>query len=285
MKFGVIILNYLAYQDTINCVNDFLNQNLNGDSLKIAIVDNFSYNESIEKLKEEFKDNENIKIARTDKNLGFANGNNYGYEMLKKYDCDFYIISNDDILIKNQSLFNWIKEEYSSNRFAVLGPDIYAPKINMHQNPNPNKFDCKYLRLKIFYYQQKLKYFFIKINPFYNKKEIYFDSGEIYKQTANDKTLHGAFQIFSKDYFEYYDEPYDKRTFLYVEEDLLKLRCKSKNLDMIYSPSFTVEHLQETATNIVNKNNNRKKILFRLKHFIKSFKIYLKELKKYYKQK
>ena len=285
MKYGVIILNYLAYSDTINCVNDFLSQSLKkDDELRIVVVDNNSYNESYEKLQEAFKKIENVDIIKTEKNLGFANGNNLGYEYLKKYHCDFYIISNDDILIKDKGLFSWISSEYESSKFAVLGPDIYAPKIKMHQNPNPNKTDNRYLRLLLFHYQQKLKYFYIKINPFYSKKEIYFDSGEIYKNQSDNITLHGAFQIFSKVYFEKYNEPYDSRTFLYAEEDLLKLRCMSSGLKMLYSPTFTVEHLQETATNIVNKNNNRKKLLFRLKHSIKSFKIYLKELKKYLKK-
>ena len=47
-----------------------------------------------------------------------------------------------------------------------------------------------------------------------------------------DVQLHGAFLIFSENYINTFNGLYNK-TFLYMEEDILRLRCEYYNLLMI----------------------------------------------------
>lgn len=101
---------------------------------------------------------------------------------------------------------------------------------------------------------------------------------ERYSEFSDKLTLHGAFQIFSAKYFASYSEPYNPCTFLYLEEDLLKLRCDQKRLRMVYSPDYQIEHLQAVSTNMVNSKAYKKE-LFRYKCLKDSLKAYIKAVK------
>ena len=101
-----------------------------------------------------------------------------------------------------------------------------------------------------------------------------------YTEFHDDMTLHGSFQIFSKKYFEQYKELYDSRTFLYMEEDLLRLRCDKKGLRMCYVPGFRVNHLQAMSS-VLDQRSAYEKQISRLKHTENSMKVYISELDKW----
>lgn len=280
MKIGIVILNYLAYQTTIETVDSFLKQDEDGHELLFVIVDNDSPNESYEKLCEEFSGNTMIKVIRTEKNLGFANGNNVGYQELVKYmDPDFVIISNDDIILPQPALYQWIINCYEKYQFAVLGPDVYSINGKFHQNPFPiatrSTKECKkdITNLKIMYLKCKIK----SILHYTSYSGVPKWENLYYQEFHDDMTLHGSFQIFSSNYFKYYDLPYDSRTFLYREEDILRLRCEKNNLKCVYEPSYRIEHLQAVSTNMVHKEDNKKEMQ-RIKHLLDSTNVYLQVL-------
>jgi GT2 family glycosyltransferase len=93
-----------------------------------------------------------------------------------------------------------------------------------------------------------------------------------------DATLHGSFLIMSKEYLSSFDKPFDPGTFLYMEEDILKLRCDKKNIAMVYSPEYEVQHLQAVTTNLIVKDYNEK-MIFRIKNIRKSLKRYIQIIK------
>lgn len=279
INIGIVILNYYCYNDTINCVNDFLKQETNNVNVYISIVDNNSSNDSFEKIASYFLTKKNIIVCKTDKNIGFAKGNNFGYaKLLSHFDVvfDYIICSNDDILIERKDLFSWIESSFNKTNFSVLGPDIYSLSYKYHQNPMICKSTSrKDIKKEIF--KLKILKLYLTINVFSKKKEKYFIADCDYQNAVFNKTLNGAFLIFSKLYFEEYKNLFNSNTFLYLEEDLLKLRCDKKGLKMVYLPDFTVNHIQESSTNIINKSQ-RKKFIFRLKHIIDSYQVYIKEL-------
>ena len=79
ITIGVIILNYLAYETTIETMNSFFAQKKDGFEVQYVIVYNCSPNESYDKLSKEYRNHPNVIVSRTESNLGFAKGNNYGY--------------------------------------------------------------------------------------------------------------------------------------------------------------------------------------------------------------
>lgn len=281
-KFGVVILNFNEYNLTKQCVDDFVNVFFNNDYY-IVVVDNNSTNNSYDILKKYFAEKDRIQVIGLKKNIGFARGNNEGYfELIKHFDPDFVIFSNSDIRIKDTNLPKWIISNMEEHSFSVLGPSIYSINGNYFQNPiNDISTDRRIIRKSI----RDLYISYIKLKI---KKVLHLSDSDIfvenwqntlYRKYNDNITLHGSFQIFSKIYFKHYSEPYDPSTFLYMEENILRLRCLNSNIRMVYSPSYCVEHLQGGSTSKNMKVSLDKKI-FRVKNMLLSTKAYYKLLKK-----
>ena len=83
MKIGVVILNYCSFKDTIKLVVDLQKQTALL-FMEIVIVDNDSPNDSFDKLQILNKKYNNVKIIKTEKNIGYAKGNNFGLRYLEK---------------------------------------------------------------------------------------------------------------------------------------------------------------------------------------------------------
>ena len=281
ISIGIVLLNYLASSETKESVYWLKRQNSKNFNIKIIIVDNDSNNGSYELLKNEFAHDTQIEVVKTKRNLGFARGNNYGYEQLKNYmNPDFVIIANTDAFAKQEGLYDWIVREYKNEKFGVLGPSIYSKRGNFYQSPGKNETrEIKKIHKEI----HDLKKYLIKLQI---KKIIHYKetlefpkwSNKLYKYKTKTKTLHGAFQVFSKDYLEKFSDLYDNRTFLYREEDILKIRCDKEGLSMVYSPEYEVEHLQAVSTLKASKSILDQKIN-RTRNLLNSTKVYEKVLK------
>lgn len=276
-KIGIVILNYLAYKTTIDTITSFEKQSRDGYQIHYIIVDNCSPNESFSVLSKKYIGREDITVVKTEMNLGFACGNNFGYRvLLDKIQPDYVIVSNDDILLPQDGLYDWIVDCYKKYHYAVLGPDVFSVNGNFHQSPGPVfTRDIQKCRRVIANYQKKLLK--CRIKKLVHKTETYHVptwQNDAFNSFHDDMTLHGSFQVFSADYFACFSELYDPSTFLYMEEDILKLRCDQKKLRMIYEPSYQVHHLQAVATNMISLTNIDKTI-FRVKNMLQSLKIYL----------
>lgn len=278
--FGVVILNYESYDDTINCIRTFKLAEEEGYSVQYVIVDNGSANESVTVLKKRYENEKNIHVISLRENLGFAKGNNIGCKFLRdNYYCDFYIFSNSDILVP-ENIFSWIAQTFRRTNCDILGPDIYAPKLKTHQNPI--KFYSRspfVVSLKIL--KKRVELFLLKHNLMKNRILVNTTSaitnrtrsGDIY-----DHPLHGSFIISGDRYFRYYDSFFDERTFLYMEEYLLFLRCINSDLKMLVSFTNTVVHLQGKSTD-KTVVDNRIRSINRIEREIESLCVYRSVLK------
>ena len=279
INIGVVILNYMAYKATIDCVNCFLAQDQRNINLKIVIVDNCSSNNSEEILRNTFNLIDKVVVVKTAQNLGFANGNNFGYkELIHDFQPDFVIVSNDDILLNNDQLFHWIIDTSKKYKFDVLGPSVYSINGNYYQSPMDNfptnKKEC--YKFLINTYISLIKVIIKKhLNIISINKKTNLDLQNASVSLMTDKkTLHGSFLIFSLNYFKWYDTPFDSGTFLYMEENILRVRCNIHGLKMLYSPDYCVNHLQAVSTNLINKDQFTRDYI-RIKHIIKSVKYYI----------
>lgn len=288
MKVGIVILNYLVYQDTIEFVKTIKQQNQENVELKIIIVDNDSSNESLAVLRETYREDAQIKIVAAEKNLGFAGGNNLGYLALcEEMDLDYVIIANDDILLLEQGLFDWIACEDKKYQFAVLGPKVYSLHGNYHQSPmqtyTQDLQECKrnLMKLRWMLCEMFVKNSIKKILKRDDKNFLITKWVEqAYQKRSTQVTLHGAFLVFSRRYLEVFSLPFDPQTFLYMEEHILRLRCQKENIVMLYSPDYRVEHRQATATQQQSKSRLDLRY-FQTKHKIHSLKRYIALLEEY----
>ena len=75
MKLAVIIINYNKYEKTIECIESIENSKIN-DEYKIYLLDNNSTNNSVDILRNKFKNYRNLEIIESNENIGYARGNN-----------------------------------------------------------------------------------------------------------------------------------------------------------------------------------------------------------------
>ncbi len=285
-KIAFLILHYNTIDDTKKCVTS-IEKNVAKDDYIIVIVDNCSPNNSGEKLKKIYKDKVNVKLIFSEKNLGFANGNNLGFRYIKEnYNVDFIAMINNDTYLLHNDFLKVVEKEYEKSKFAVLGPKILLPnnkitpiqqnlitlkEIKARKKRYIAMYICNLLYIQFLY--DLIKKWYLKLNPT-KKSNLYSEQNVNIRQ--ENIVLHGAFLIFSKVYIDKFDG-LDSRTYMYLEEKVLAVRLKKYNLKSVYNPRLEVFHNEDSATNSV-KRNKREKNLFIYKNAYNSAKILIKEL-------
>jgi len=297
MKIAFVILHYLTFNDTSECVDSILKNIDDENDLFIVIVDNGSNNGSRDMLHNNYDSDNRIHIIDSEINLGFSKGNNLGYIYAKeKLQADFIIMINNDTIIKQKNFISKIVEIYNSQGYDILGPDIISLIDNKHQNPYHSKlkkFNKKALRcfmlrrykdilitflgldllmLKVYkMYFQKLYRKYLKS---YKERKRKVD---VYNSVQANVKLHGSCLIFSPNYVRKYNGLYSN-IFMYMEEDILFYIAIKENLKLLYDPQVKIFHKEDSATNVL-LNSNKNKKLFVYKNEIKSAKELMKIIK------
>lgn len=261
----VVILNYLNYTDTIECVESVRKDNYKNK--RIIIVDNCSHNESFDVLVEKYKNDEEIFVLKTEDNLGFAKGNNIGIKFAReKWNCDFILLLNNDTVCNNRNLITELINAYELN-IAIIGPRIISAN-KREQNPVIENFSKMNLEKVLFEknsYKDKIRKYLIKIKPlvqikrFLFNKYISYDEIDKNKIASNvcstDLILHGSCMLLTKDYFKYYPYLYPN-TFLYYEENILTLITKKVGLNKKFINTTDIFHKEDQSSEL-SFNNDR----------------------------
>ncbi len=279
MKVVFVVLHYCQINVTIDCINSLLR--LNGNP-QIVVVDNASPDESGRVLEEKYQENYLVHIILNDTNLGFATANNIGYDYAKNnLGADLIIIINNDTLIKDEKFIEKLISSPLVHNYHIVAPDIIN-KNGAHQNPfmlQPMSYDevCKNYQslgfLRIIYSipfigDIKTKYSLVK-----NKMTV-----NNWKTVQEMIVPHGAAIIYTPLWIKNEVFAFYPGTFMYVEEIILYYYVIAHNYKTIYTPDFSIYHLEDISTNTRFKNK-RKKALFQTKEMRNSYKILIDYIK------
>lgn len=276
MIFCYVILHYKTDKDTIECIQSIIESD--GES-QIVVVDNASNNGSVEKIEKFFCNNKRLHIIRNKENLGFAAGNNIGYQYARNMlHADFIAISNNDIIIRTEDFPQKVFELYKNTHFFVAGPDVVSAVDAGHQNPMDEPLGSiaavkkEIWRYKLLLVINKMGIYDI-LRP---KRSVRTGSTRIEapKVITENVMLHGSFVIFSSCFIQQESISFRDGTFLYVEEAILKKYCDKKRYKTIFAPTLLVHHKEDSATNSL-KFSTREKREFVFKNMINSLKVYL----------
>lgn len=279
MKIAFIILHYLALKDTIECAESIIsNINSSNHQIDVVIVDNGSPDSSYDAIKDKFSQTQSVHVMRNESNLGFAKGNNVGYKYAKyELKADFIILLNNDTIVSQNDFVDVLVNKYFEKKYYVLGPDIVAAD-GYHQNPG-NKQSWNLKELSIYRLKKRILLFLsylhldnLVTSTFGKTKNVYRDETLI--GDIENIILHGACLIFSPLYVNRFNGLYDE-TFLYMEEDILKLYADFYGFLMMYSSDIRIFHKEDAATNMVPLNSKEKTRL-KYKRLIESSKKYSK---------
>ena len=185
---------------------------------KVVIVDNCSVDNSYERLKEISK-NDKVICIKTDKNKGFASGNNYGARYaIKEYNADYIIFANPDVEFSDNTVCMLRKALEGSKKSGLATCKVVnrGHAYDLSAWKQPAFLDCV---LECFILLQKL----------FGKRNSYpkaFYSGSILKVDV----VQGSFFMMKASAFKDV-EGMDENTFLYYEENILACRLKDKGYE------------------------------------------------------
>lgn len=269
MKLTIVFI-ILHYGDTALTKRtvDSVKQLEQIDKAKIVIVQNGPINQSDTKLEDYFQDEENVEIVYTIQNVGFSAGNNNGYQYAKtKFEADFFVVLNNDILFPDKEFIPKLYMAYNASPFYVAGPDVFVPGASTHANPAGLKLvdkedviyeikrnkkiieECNKPRSNII--KERYRYDIIDVgrNNWKSKmksrikKLLGTQSDTSWKNTAEGfLLLNGSCLIFDKRFISIQEKAFSPETFLYGEEAILQIRCSRLKYNMAYLPSLKVIH-------------------------------------------
>ena len=281
-----VILHYSTKEDTEKCIES-IQKRIDTDNYYIIVVDNGSTNKSGVLLEKQYKENNKIKIILNNTNLGFAKGNNVGFQYAKNViGCKFIVMLNSDTYLLQDDFYQAIYEEYNSSKFAVLGPQIISKngiEVNQGQKRNPYNIreiksfirSAKYHLFMNFFYLSPITY---KIRMLVEKNKVICSENIIKEDNIREWVyLFGSTLIFSPDYISKYNGLCDK-TFMYFEEEILFYQMIKDGMKTVYNPKIKIFHSKQGATN--NSFKRKRDVnIFRCKYQIQSAKILLEMVK------
>ena len=122
---SIITINYNGIKDTCELIETIPFN----DSLEVIVVDNASQNQEADIISQRFS---HVKVIKSDKNLGFAGGNNLGIQAAQGR---YLFLINNDTIFKDFKIHALIQRAESSSEIAVV-----CPKICFAWDPQPIQF-------------------------------------------------------------------------------------------------------------------------------------------------
>ena len=217
-KLSIITVNYNGFKDTCELIDSIP---FNKD-MEVIVVDNASKEDEASIISNQYP---KAKVIRSDKNLGFAGGNNLG---IKEAKGDYILLINNDTYFKEFNIDNLIKRLDSSDKIGIV-----CPKIRFVWGNNPIQFagytPLSYITLR--------------------NKAIGFgeeDKGQ-YDTAHRTPYAHGAAMLIKREAIEkvgLMPECY----FLYYEEIDWSMIFTRAGYEIWYDPACTVYHKESQTT-------------------------------------
>ena len=217
-RVSIISVNYNGLKDTCELI-DSIPFN---DNMEVIVVDNASTQDEASFISERFPQ---VKVIRSDKNLGFAGGNNLG---IKEAKGDYILLIHNDTYFKDFKTDSLIKRLESSDKIGIV-----CPKLRFAWGNNPIQF-AGYTPLS---------------NITLRNRAIGFgedDNGQ-YDTAHPTPYAHGAAMLIKR-------EAIDKVGlmpecfFLYYEEIDWSMMFTRAGYEIWYDPSCTVYHKESQTT-------------------------------------
>lgn len=225
---GIVILNYIKYEETIKCVESIENNTF--IKHHIFIIDNNSPNNSYQILTNCYKDKKNITVIFSHENGGYAKGNNIGVKACIECGIEYAVIANNDIIFLDNSIDQLYQYIVKSKSDVIVGPKIVDNEHNCCSPPFIKRQNLlEYLEVIS---KKRLLYPVEKCDLF---SKVYTVSGCCFIINIKKFVAMKAF---------------DENTFLYNEEAILSKQAENNHLELAYFPKSVVIHNHQNPRNI-----------------------------------
>ena len=219
-KAVLIILNY----GQMGLTERLLKKTENYSCLyKTVIVDNCSPHVKDEDLKKYKSDR--VDVIRTNRNSGYASGNNFGAVWaVQNYQPAYLIFANPDVLFEEDAVIKVIEKLESSREYA-LGSVMEEGGYNIWKRPD---------------YPGTIRSLFLAIHTI--EKMRYKAKALRQKAYCEVEVVEGSFFVIDAEIFERIGR-FDERTFLYYEENILSYKLAAAGYKEIVCTDICYQHL------------------------------------------
>lgn len=292
MDISFVILHYMSLEETIQCVAS-IKTRVDTLDFRIVIVDNASPNFSGALLQEKYIGDQYVTVIVNNFNLGFANGNNVGFQYAKYVlNSRFIVLLNNDTYLIQDDFFRTVLTEYMQSKFSVMGPRVYTPNASCNTNPVRDLvYTERQLFIMIWANFKILLLHYLHLEEIVPKIKVRLMKALGLRRTSPinviesmspdyrqvNVQLHGCCLVFSPNYVKMFDG-IDSRTFMFLEEDILFTQMQKMKMVMVYNPDLKIFHLEDVSTDSIFQKP-RSKRMFILKNVLASAWILMKVLK------
>jgi hypothetical protein len=119
-KVAVILVNFRRGAETVECIRSLGRSSY--EDFDVIVVDNGSADGSLQMLRREYPDTHLIESQR---NLGFAEGNNLGIRHALQHSFEYILLLNNDTTVEETMLESLVKTVQENPQAAIVGAKIY----------------------------------------------------------------------------------------------------------------------------------------------------------------
>jgi hypothetical protein len=270
IKVAIIILHFSHKDLTSQCLDSIAKLRTTGFILETIVVNN-NPKENLESLKKKFP---KIVLLKSQKNLGFAGGNNLGIKKALKDKADFLFILNNDTILDRNLLVSLLETANREKQSGIIAPKIYfAPEHEFHYDRyQPQE------RGKVIWYAGGLIDWQNIICSHQGVDEV--DHGQYDMLSETDFASGCAFFV-KKEVFKkigFFDENY----FLYLEDVDFCQRAKKAGFKIFYESKAKLWHINAGSSAVGSQLQDyylsRNRLIFGLKYaFLKTKFCLIKE--------
>ena len=251
---ALIILNYNSAELTIKATKHLLRLET---LLNIIVVDNYSTDDSRQKLSEEFSSTEFVHLVFNDTNFGYPHGNNVGITYAERMGyIDTVAIMNPDVIV-DLDTFKSLTDALNKNEdIAFITCQTYLNGAYLTPNECAWRLPS-FLQLLIFCttFGYVCRHFLTKLGLEFNFQSYYDARYYDGKQIAYVDVVQGCFFVGRlKTFLEV--GKLDESTFLYYEENILgeKVRRLGKKNAVLINHFIQHNHQVKDAS-LIKRNN------------------------------
>lgn len=236
-KILVTIINFNGQRDTLNCLESLEKVKVQGFELTVVVVDNASREDfQVEKKYENFE----LKIIRSEKNLGFAGGQNLGIKWGLENGMDYFVIVNNDVLVDENFIIELLATFKIHSDCGLVSPKIYFAKGHEFHK---DRYKSEELGKVIWYAGGKMDWKNVLAS---HRGVDEVDHGQFDKLEETDYAS-GCCEMIRREVFEKIGL-FDEKYFLYYEDNDLSQRAKRSKFGIYYQPKAILWHKNAGST-------------------------------------
>lgn len=234
MDLSVIIVNYKSQDKVLKCLAALDRAEWGNLTHEIIVVDNNSGDD----LAQVITAYPEVKIIKSEKNLGMGGGNNLG---ARNSQGEFILILNPDTAVQDDAILKLHRHLKENKQAGIVGPKLLNPDGTL-------QYSC--LRFPKIHTPILRRTFFGGLSPRHLDNFLMKDYDHAVTRTVD--WLMGSCFLIRREILEKDGYIFDEKYFMYFEDTDLCRRVKAKhNYEVVYHPEAVVihDHARQSAEN------------------------------------